>query len=80
MPDETGLEGMPSHWEILNFPSTLEIHDKRSGKTIHAVPKAGIVIGGSTADLSRHADDESDYDLRARLIREALEKARAHNA
>ena len=67
---------IPDHWEILNFPSTLEIHDKRTGKMVHGVPKTGIVIGGPTADLSRHADDESDYDLRARLIREALEKAK----
>ena len=54
----------------------MEIHDKRTGKAVHAVYKGGMVIGGPTADLSRHADDESDYDLRARLIREALEKVK----
>ena len=74
MPAE--MSSLPDHWEILNFPTTLEIHDKRTGKAVHAVYKGGMVIGGPTADLSRHADDESGYDLRARLIREALEKVK----
>ncbi len=66
---------IPDHWEILNFPSTLEIHDKRTGNVVHAVPKGDMVIGGSPAALLRSIDDESDYDLRARLVREALAKA-----
>jgi hypothetical protein len=74
MPAE--MPTLPDHWELLNFPSTLEVHDKRTGKTVHAVYKGGMVIGGSTADLSRHADDESDHDLKARCIREALEKVK----
>ena len=73
MPAE--MPTLPSHWEILNFPTELAVYDKRNpGKVIHAVYKGGMVIGGPTADLSRHADDESDHDLRTRLIREALEK------
>lgn len=64
---------IPEHWEILNFPATLEIWDKKIGKTIHAVYKGGLVVEGPSS-LPPRGDEETATELRSRLIREALAK------
>lgn len=71
---EKSLPPIPENWEILNFPSTLEIYDKTTGKALHGVYKGGLVVSGRTADTSRHPEDESDWELKNRLIKETLLK------
>jgi hypothetical protein len=58
---------LPDYLLVLNFPATMEVWDRRTGKFVHGVYKGGLVVG---PEVLENPSAESPADLWVRLCKE----------